>query len=169
MPSSETTFPFILAKCYNPWLMGRGNPCIQCGACCAFFRVSFFWEEANPEDPESVPYELTESLDGLMQCMKGTNQPHPQCVALSGEIGEKVGCIIYDRRSSVCREFGLHETVQGIKVNGIDLVRCNQARKAWNLPPLTRSELRELSKEPTVRMIRLDHTNTLHKKRRSRF
>ncbi|MBB8903342.1 YkgJ family cysteine cluster protein, partial [Escherichia coli] len=22
------------------------NPCITCGACCAFFRVSFYWAEA---------------------------------------------------------------------------------------------------------------------------
>ncbi len=169
MASSKATIPVFLAKCYNHSLMGRGNPCIQCGACCAFFRVSFFWEEANPEDPASVPLELTESIDGLRQCMKGTNQPHPRCVALSGEIGEKVGCAIYDRRSSVCQEFGLHENAQGITVNGIDLVRCNQARKAWNLPPLTRADLRELNRDPSVRMIRPDHTNFLHKKRRSRF
>jgi Fe-S-cluster containining protein len=89
--------------------MGRGNPCIQCGACCAFFRVTFFWEEANPENSDSVPVEMTEPVNDLLQCMKGTNQPHPRCAALSGEIGNNVGCKIYERRSSVCREFGLHE------------------------------------------------------------
>lgn len=149
--------------------MGRGNPCVQCGACCAFFRVSFFWEEANPEDSSSVPPELTEAVDDLLVCMKGTNQPAPRCVALSGEIGEKVGCLIYERRSSVCREFGLHENGQSITVNGMDLVRCNQARKAWNLPPLTRAELRELNHEPSVRMMRPDHRRVLRKKRRTRF
>lgn len=142
--------------------MGRGNPCIQCGACCAFFRVSFFWEEANPENSASVPYELTESIDGLFQCMKGTNQPSPRCIELQGQIGEKVSCAIYERRSSVCREFGLHESTQGITVNGLDLVRCNEARKAWNLPPLSRAELRALAHEPAIRMLHLDHSN--HKK-----
>ncbi|HGC1012017.1 TPA: YkgJ family cysteine cluster protein, partial [Escherichia coli] len=23
--------------------MSNPNPCITCGACCAFFRVSFYW------------------------------------------------------------------------------------------------------------------------------
>jgi len=149
--------------------MGRGNPCVQCGACCAFFRVSFFWEETNPDDPSCVPQEMTESVDGFLQCMKGTNQPRPRCIALIGEIGEKVGCAIYARRSSVCREFGLHESAQGVTVNGFDLIRCNQARAAWNLPPLSRAELRELNIGPSVRMTRPDHTTQMHKKRRSRF
>ncbi|MBR7358785.1 YkgJ family cysteine cluster protein, partial [Klebsiella pneumoniae] len=23
------------------------NPCMTCGACCAYFRVSFYWAEAS--------------------------------------------------------------------------------------------------------------------------
>ncbi|EGR9493162.1 YkgJ family cysteine cluster protein, partial [Escherichia coli] len=26
--------------------MNNPNPCMTCGACCAFFRVSFYWAEA---------------------------------------------------------------------------------------------------------------------------
>lgn len=131
--------------------MSSGNPCVQCGACCAFFRVSFFWEETNPSDPEGVPPELTEPETDMIQCMKGTNQPHPRCIALDGKIGEKVACRIYSRRSTTCREFGLHKTEEGISADGIDLVRCNQARKAWNLPPLTRADLRSFSRYPAIR------------------
>lgn len=129
--------------------MGMENPCIQCGACCAFFRVSFYWEEVS--DPDGVPAGLTEKADDLFQCMKGTNQPVPRCVALKGTIGEKVGCAIYSRRSSTCQEFGLQCHEGQLAVDGINLVRCNQARRAWNLPPLTRAELRRFSHYLPVR------------------
>ncbi len=148
--------------------MGRGNPCVQCGACCAFFRVSFFWEEANPQNLNSVPEEMTEPVNDLLQCMKGTNQPNPRCIALDGEIGKRVTCKIYEQRSSVCRDFGLHEEAEGITVNGMDLIRCNEARKAWNLPPLSRSELRLLKKEPSIRTIRPDHHPHIKNNRFSR-
>ncbi|OZZ73507.1 zinc/iron-chelating domain-containing protein, partial [Klebsiella pneumoniae] len=26
--------------------MSEINPCMTCGACCAYFRVSFYWAEA---------------------------------------------------------------------------------------------------------------------------
>ena len=38
------------------------HPCLTCGACCAFFRVSFHWSEADPALGGQVPFELTESL-----------------------------------------------------------------------------------------------------------
>lgn len=132
--------------------MSRGNPCVQCGACCAFFRVSFFWEEATPDDPTAVPTEYTEENDDMFQCMKGTNQHSPRCIALQGEIGKQVSCAIYERRSSTCRDFGLQETNRIISVNGVDLIRCNQARKSWNLPPLNRAELRSLPHALSIRV-----------------
>jgi Fe-S-cluster containining protein len=131
--------------------MLTNNPCVQCGACCAFFHVSFYWEETLPENAGTVPSEFTEAVDQFRQCMKGTNQPRPRCVALRGKIGEKVGCSIYPVRSSVCREFGLHEDNGEITATAEDLVRCNQARKAWHLPPITRAHLRILSRLPAVR------------------
>jgi uncharacterized protein len=133
--------------------MSRGNPCVQCGACCAFFRVSFFWEESNPDNPAVVPNEYTEEIDGWFQCMKGTNQRLPYCIALRGKIGSQVSCAIYNRRSSSCHEFGIQENGGVITVNNIDLNRCNQARKGWNLPPLTRSDLSSRAKYPAIRQI----------------
>ncbi|MDX1269447.1 MAG: YkgJ family cysteine cluster protein, partial [Oceanisphaera sp.] len=29
--------------------MSSGNPCLTCGACCAFFRVSFYWGEIHSD------------------------------------------------------------------------------------------------------------------------
>ena len=81
------------------------NPCIQCGACCATFRVSFYWAESDPFTGGSIPPELTEKISPSLVAMKGTNQPSPRCVALEGDIGGNIGCSIYEKRSSTCREF----------------------------------------------------------------
>ena len=131
--------------------MSFENPCIQCGACCAFFRVSFYWEETAEADNQGVPVEMTEKLSDFLQCMQGTNQPHPRCIALQGVIGEKVSCSIYSQRSSPCREFGIHSKEGKLTIDGEGLVRCNEARKAWGMPPLTRAELRLLSHYLDVR------------------
>lgn len=113
-----------------------GNPCLSCGACCATFRVSFYWREADEESGGAVPPELTDHLTGLRLCMKGTNRSHPRCAALEGEIGCSVHCTIYDRRPSPCRNFGILFK-DGVWQAGIeDLMRCNQARAAWGLLPL---------------------------------
>ena len=139
--------------------MAGNNPCVQCGACCAYFRVSFFWQEADPENPESVPIELTVNTDEQRICMQGTDHPSPRCIVLQGQIGQRVGCSIYDRRPSPCREFGLHDNHGIISATGIDLIRCNQARLAWNLPPLTRVQLRLLTHTPSIRTA---HTSIHH-------
>lgn len=81
------------------------NPCLSCGACCASFRVSFYWAEAEPAAGGWVPPELTEKLNDFRAVMKGTNRPEPRCVALGGEIGQRVACAIYAQRPSPCREF----------------------------------------------------------------
>ena len=111
--------------------MAQANPCLSCGACCAHFRASFYWAEADDATPDGVPVELTEQLTPQLRVMKGTNQPGPRCCALLGDIGNTVRCTIHPRRSSVCREFvpswedGQHNP------------RCDSARARWNLPPLT--------------------------------
>ena len=81
------------------------NPCITCGACCATYRVSFYWAEADPFTGGTVPAEMTEKISPTRVAMKGTNQPQPRCVALVGELGGNIGCSIYEQRSSTCREF----------------------------------------------------------------
>jgi Fe-S-cluster containining protein len=131
--------------------MGLKNPCVQCGACCAFFRVSFYWEETTASDPGGVPTETTEELSEFLQCMQGTNQPHPRCKMLNGKFGEEVACAISARRSSTCREFGLHLENGELRIDSEGLLRCNEGRQAWNLPLLTRAELHQLTHYPPVR------------------
>ncbi len=115
------------------------NPCITCGACCAHFRVSFYWAETDPARGGSVPEEWTEDVTGWIRCMRGTNQPHPHCAALEGSVGGLVRCRIYANRPSPCREFGIHVRAGKILASQSDLERCNRARAAYHLPPLDRA------------------------------
>lgn len=78
--------------------------CQQCGACCAYFRVSFYWAEADDAPGGAVPAQLTEAINPLMRCMRGTNSKQPRCIKLEGEVGQRVACGIYEQRSSACRE-----------------------------------------------------------------
>ena len=107
------------------------NPCLQCGACCALFRASFYWAETDEFTPGGVPAEMTSKLNDFRVAMKGTEQQPPRCAALIGEIGRKVFCNIYNRRASVCREF------EPSWRNRQSNPRCNQARLAWGLKPLS--------------------------------
>jgi Fe-S-cluster containining protein len=114
----------------------RENPCVTCGACCAHFRVSFYWAEADDAPGGTVPVALTEDLNHLRRCMKGTNERQPRCVALEGRVGERVGCKIYDQRPTPCREFGVTWSRGVVHFTADELERCNRARAAWGLPPL---------------------------------
>lgn len=77
---------------------------MHCGACCAYFRVSFYWAEMK-SGGGVVPDEFTEPLTPFLSCMKGTNEKQPRCEKLIGEVGECVSCAIYEQRPSPCREF----------------------------------------------------------------
>ena len=79
--------------------------CQSCGACCAFFRVSFYWAETDAHPEGSVPQALTTAISPHHVAMQGTTRKPPRCVALDGDIGKSVGCRIYEQRSSTCREF----------------------------------------------------------------
>lgn len=85
------------------------DTCMRCGACCANFRVSFYWGEADDAPGGHVPAALTEQVNAHYRCMAGTNGKSPRCVALSGEIGKQVACTIYLQRPSPCREFNIFE------------------------------------------------------------
>lgn len=78
--------------------------CQSCGACCAHFRVSFYWTEADDAPGGIVPVALTRQLNAHQRCMAGTSSRTPRCAALEGEVGQWVGCRIYAQRPSVCRE-----------------------------------------------------------------
>ncbi len=107
------------------------NSCLTCGACCGFFRVSFYWAEAD-DGGGVTPTALTEPLSLLMRNMRGTNSTAQcRCCALQGNIGQSVTCSIYEQRPSPCREFSR----SGEK--GVDNEACNRARARYGLAPLT--------------------------------
>ncbi|HOZ47855.1 MAG TPA: YkgJ family cysteine cluster protein [Candidatus Hydrogenedentes bacterium] len=109
----------------------RANPCLRCGACCAYYRCSFYWGETDDVSPGGVPADMTEDCTPFRKAMRGTNQNNPRCVALTGDIGIAVRCVIYDRRASTCRNFlPAYE-------NGQPNEDCDKARRAHGLPPLT--------------------------------
>jgi hypothetical protein len=77
------------------------NVCIKCGACCATYRVSFYWAEVETTGLDDT---FTEQLNAWYSCMRGTNSASPYCIALQGKLGEQVACAVYKRRLSPCRE-----------------------------------------------------------------
>jgi Fe-S-cluster containining protein len=113
---------------YSP--TGTQDPCLTCGACCASFRVSFYWSEADAAAGGYVPPEMTCHVAPLICAMQGTDGPHPHCIALQGAVGSAVWCTVYERRPSVCREV----TPSG--QNGRTNSWCDRARAIWGLPPL---------------------------------
>lgn len=116
--------------------MPDANPCLTCGACCAHYRVSFFWAEADPSQGGRVPPEWVEDLPPHRSCMRGTNQPHPRCAALRGVVGEQVFCEIYPNTPSPCEEFGVQMKNGRPTASPEELARCNHARSLYGLPEL---------------------------------
>lgn len=107
------------------------HPCLTCGACCAAYRVSMHWSEAEPSLGGQVPVELTETLGAHQRCMRGTWAERPHCIALDGTVGEHVHCRIYDVRPSPCRELRMAWE------DGTPSPQCDRARALYGLPPLT--------------------------------
>lgn len=97
------------------------NPCLACGACCAFYRVSFYWAEIKER---SIPDKLIEQLTPHHACLAGTNNPSPRCIALEGEVGKCVSCTAYEQRPSPCQELQIGDD------------KCNKARQKYGLPPI---------------------------------
>ncbi|OWY37505.1 zinc/iron-chelating domain-containing protein [Xenophilus sp. AP218F] len=102
----------------------QDNPCQSCGACCAHYRVSFYWAEAD-DGGGATPHQMTEKLDAWSRCMRGTWSSRPRCCALRGEIGAAVACDIYPQRPTPCRE-----VIAGS-------AQCAQARRCHGLPVLS--------------------------------
>lgn len=95
--------------------------CQHCGACCAAFRVSFYWAEG---EERGLPSTYTEQVNDWYACMAGTWARQPHCAALAGTVGESVCCQVYDARPTPCREVQPGDE------------RCQQARAHHQLPPL---------------------------------
>ncbi|MCX7693737.1 YkgJ family cysteine cluster protein [Tepidimonas taiwanensis] len=100
------------------------NVCQRCGACCAHFRVDFSIYETVGSGG-TVPDGLVVEVAGATVRMRGTDHWPPRCAALTGTVGERVACGIYEWRPSPCREFEA----------GSDA--CQRARARHGLPPLT--------------------------------
>lgn len=101
------------------------NPCIDCGACCEHFRISFYQGELQSMGGV-VPDDLAVQLTPFMAVMKGTEKGCGKCVALS----EEKSCTIYESRPSVCRSYLVWED------NGNPNERCQTLRAKQGLPPL---------------------------------
>lgn len=99
------------------------HPCLTCGACCASFRVDFSVHETE-DLGGSVPQGLTVPVTQHTARMRGTDHAQPRCAALTGHVGQRAACGIYEWRPSPCREFEA----------GSDA--CNRARQRHRLAPL---------------------------------
>ncbi len=99
------------------------SQCQQCGACCANFRVDFSVYELD-EHGGSVPVSLTVPVNGNTCRMRGTDHVPIRCAALMGQVGQRVGCGIYEWRPNPCREFS-----EGSNA-------CNRARARHGLAPI---------------------------------
>lgn len=100
--------------------------CVKCGACCASFRVSFYWGESSAHEQGTVPAELTTAISPHHVCMKGTEIKPVHCIALIGEVGRDVSCSIYEQRSSTCRQFeaGSEDCAKARKIHGLPVMEC---------------------------------------------
>jgi Fe-S-cluster containining protein len=121
------------------------NPCLTCGACCAHYRVSFYWAEADDATPNGVPAALTEQLTPFRRVMKGTNCPTPRCTALEGRVGESVSCSIYLRRPQVCRDI-MPSYWDGVTPSD----KCDNARAARGMALLRPEDWHDRKPDPNV-------------------
>ena len=96
--------------------------CQACGACCAWFRVSFYFAEADDVTPGGVPLGMTRPVGSLHRCMAGTETQPVRCQGLLGEVGAQGACTIYAQRPSSC-----HSVQPGD-------AQCLKARTAHGLP-----------------------------------
>ncbi len=114
------------------------HPCQSCGACCAAFRVAFYWREAEAKEHAiAVPSGMWDEGNQFQRSMKGTgDKHHPKCVALKGVVGRRVECSIYENRSSTCRKF------EASYENGMKQIRCDEARAKHGLRPLSKNDWR---------------------------
>lgn len=98
------------------------NPCVECGACCASFRVSFYWFEA---ESHGLPMDLTRQVNAFYSCMAGTETHPVRCAALQGAVGQAVSCSVYAQRPSPCREVQAGDE------------QCAKARRKHGLIPVS--------------------------------
>ncbi len=86
-----------------------------------------------------MPDQLVEQVGPHLVAMIGTTAKPARCVSLLGDVGAGVRCTMYENRSSSCREFAASWE------DGQHNPRCDAARAAHGLPPLTPPLQPELS------------------------
>ncbi|RZA13920.1 MAG: YkgJ family cysteine cluster protein, partial [Lysobacteraceae bacterium] len=111
--------------------MPERHPCMSCGACCATYRVSLHWSEAEAALGGRVPVELTEPVRAHERAMLGTSRAQPRCIALEADIGRHSRCTIHARRPAACEQLAASHESGGANP------QCDRARLAHGLPPLT--------------------------------
>lgn len=109
--------------------MAERNPCLNCGACCALFKVAFAQTETDENEGGIVPAGYTVKIDATRCAMRGTERRSKRCVALEGSVGHRVSCTIYSQRPSCCHNF------RGAWENGVVNPTCNRARMVYGLQP----------------------------------
>ena len=118
----------------EPVDMSSLSVCERCGACCAAYRVDFHPSElARSADASGVPAAMAITLTPKLMRMKGTDEAAPRCIALTGKVGQRVGCSIYADRPSPCHEFNPWAAL------GIVDDACDRARQRHGLPPLPKN------------------------------
>lgn len=108
--------------------MSHTHPCLECGACCAAYRVAMYWSEV---DDRGIDPALTRKLDPMRVEMRVNNTNELRCVALEGVIGVAASCSIYEARPSPCHD------LQASWEDGTPSSQCDRARVRHGLPPLT--------------------------------
>jgi Fe-S-cluster containining protein len=98
--------------------------CVTCGACCAFALIV----PISVEESERLDQYLEITLDGAeppiaIDRMLPRNDENGHCINLAGNIGENIGCTIYEKRPHVCRDFD----------PGSD--RCHEYRRMYRVEP----------------------------------
>ena len=106
------------------------SACTSCGACCACYRVEFAVYQMDFAGG-TVPGDMAEEVNGNTWRMNGTGTVPIRCTALTGTIGEQVGCSIYSLRPAPC-----HELVEGSE-------GCQRARAKRGLPALEGLQARQ--------------------------
>ena len=104
------------------------STCTTCGACCASFRVDFAKQELDDRGG-TLPAGLADEVNSRLCRMRGTDHLPSRCAALTGQIGHKVACGIYEWRPSPCRELSEGDAA------------CDQARARHGLPPWSAQSL----------------------------
>ena len=94
------------------------SPCQNCGACCSY---SSNWPRFTIEDDAALDLIPAKFVNDRLSGMRCEGE---RCTALTGKVGVKAACGIYEWRPSPCREFEAGSPA------------CDRARMRHGLPAL---------------------------------